>query len=311
MKWGHRLSEKTGALIDRASNPHDKILNCMTANELVAKVKNLPPVPNAALRLISLLDKPETGNDDVVQSIRCDNVLTAKLLRACNSPYFGFPDPVASVDQAVLVLGHQQILHIVLTLAFGSAMTVPLPGYAAESNELWEHSLTTAVAAEVVVNSAADLNMEAPVAFTAGLLHDIGKLVMGQMLDSSKQSDIRDCMAANGISRSEAERAIIGTDHADVGAHLLQIWNLPENVVEAVANHHRPVFEPRPRLSVVTHIANYAAHRAGALPGVDVPGANLDPQVIEQIAVSADEIERIVADVRESSESVDRFMALA
>ena len=98
----------------------------MTANELVAKVKNLPPVPNAALRLIGLLDKTDTSNDDVVQVIRCDNVLTAKLLRACNSPYFGFSDPVAWVDQAVLVLCHQQILHIVLTLAFGSAMATPL-----------------------------------------------------------------------------------------------------------------------------------------------------------------------------------------
>ena len=88
----------------------------MTAQELIAKVKNLPPVPNAALRLISLLDQNEAGNEDVVSAIRCDNVLTAKLLRACNSPYFGFSEAVASVDQAVLVLGHQQILHIVLTL---------------------------------------------------------------------------------------------------------------------------------------------------------------------------------------------------
>jgi len=66
----------------------------------------------------------------------CDNVLTAKLLRACNSPYFGLAEPVASVDQAVFILGHQQILHIVLTIAFGSAMVVPLPTYAVEASEL-------------------------------------------------------------------------------------------------------------------------------------------------------------------------------
>src|SRR5579859_4612552 len=123
----------------------------MTATELVNKVKNLPPVSNAALRLVSLLEQPEVSNDEVVQALKCDNVLTAKLLRACNSPYFGLSEPVASVDQAVLILGHQQILHIVLTLAFGSAMVVPMPGYAVEADELWRHSLITATAAEIVV----------------------------------------------------------------------------------------------------------------------------------------------------------------
>src|ERR1051325_3343013 len=130
----------------------------MTANELVAKVKNLPPVSHAALRLVSLLDQPAVSNDDVVQVLRCDNVLTAKLLRACNSPFFGLEDPVSSVDQAVLILGHQQILHIVLTLAFGGAMAVPLTGYAVESNELWRHSLTAATAAEHICSDDIDFN---------------------------------------------------------------------------------------------------------------------------------------------------------
>ena len=79
----------------------------ITAQELVAKVKNLPPVPHAALKLVSLLDQPAVSNTEIVQALRCDNVLTAKLLRACNSPYFGLDDPVSSVDQAVLMLGQR------------------------------------------------------------------------------------------------------------------------------------------------------------------------------------------------------------
>jgi len=283
----------------------------MTAQELVAKVKSLPPVPNAALRLIGLLDKSETSNEDVVQAIRCDNVLTAKLLRACNSPYFGFSEPVASVDQAVLVLGHQQILHIVLTLAFGSAMAVPLPGYAVESNELWEHSLTTAMAAEVVVNSGLELNVEAPVAFTAGLLHDIGKLVMSQILDPQMQSAIRGRVTLDMISRSDAEKEILGTDHAEVGACLLKSWNLPEDVVEAVANHHRPTLEPRPRLSVVAHVANCAAHLAGSAPGWEAFAVKVDNRVAEALAITPEQMERIIIEVRESSDRVGEFMAMA
>lgn len=283
----------------------------MTANELVAKVKTLPPVPNAALRLISMLDKPDTVNEDIVQAIRCDNVLTAKLLRACNSPYFGFSDPVASVDQAVLVLGHQQILHIVLTLAFGSAMAVPLPGYAVESSELWQHSLTTAVASEIVVNSGLDLNIEAPVAFTAGLLHDIGKLVMGQILDPETQAAIRSRVTTGALSRVDAEREVLGTDHSEVGACLLRTWNIPDDVVEAVENHHKPVIEPRARLSVVTHVANCAAHLAGSAPGWEAFAVTVDQQIMDQLALSKDQLERIVIEVRDSSETVGQFMAMA
>lgn len=283
----------------------------MTAQELVAQVKSLPPVPNAALRLIGLLDKTETSNEDVVQAIRFDNVLTAKLLRACNSPYFGFSDPVSSVDQAVLVLGHQQILHIVLTLAFGSAMAVPLPGYAVESNELWHHSLTTAMASEAVLNSGVNINVEAPVAFTAGLLHDIGKLVMGQILDADKQSAIRSRIAAEGISRVDAEHDVLGTDHAEVGACLLKSWNLPEEIVEAVANHHHPAVQPRPRLSAVTHIANCAGHLAGSAPGWEGLAVRADEKVLEELGITTDAMERLIIEVRDSADSVNQFMAMA
>jgi putative nucleotidyltransferase with HDIG domain len=271
----------------------------MNAPELVAKVKNLPPVSHAALRLVSLLEQPAVGNDDVVQALKCDNVLTAKLLRACNSPYFGLSEPVASVDQAVL------------TLAFGSAMVVPMPGYAVEADELWRHSLITATAAETVVESISDLNVDTPIAFTVGLLHDIGKLVLSQALTEEFQSEIRRLVEQDKYSRSEAEKAIIGTDHAEVGAYLLQSWHLPEDVVEAVANHHQPVLKPRPRLSVVTHLANCAAHLAGSAPGWDGYAVRVNEAVIKQLDIQQETIELLVANVRESFDRVDQFMKMS
>lgn len=284
----------------------DRTLHFMTAQELVAKVKNLPPIPNAALRLIGLLDKADTENDDIVQAIRFDNVLTAKLLRACNSPYFGFSEPVSSVDQAVLVLGHQQILHIVLTLAFGSSMTVSLPGHAAESTDLWQHSLTTAMAAEVVADGGL-IQAERSVAFTAGLLHDIGKLVLGQVIDAGQLAAVRGCMDIGGLSQSDAERQVLGADHAEVGACLLKSWNLPEDVVEAVANHHRPTLTPRPLLSAVTHVADCAAHLSAADPGA----VTLEAAVAASLGITPELMDQLVAEVRDASERVGHFMAMA
>ncbi|HTI97434.1 MAG TPA: HDOD domain-containing protein [Dongiaceae bacterium] len=283
----------------------------MTATEIVAKVKNLPPVSHAALRLVNLLDQPAVSNDDVVQVLKCDNVLTAKLLRACNSPYFGLEEPVASVDQAVLILGHQQILHIVLSLAFGGAMAVPLPAYAVEANEIWRHSLTTATAAEIIVKDGIDMEVEVPVAFTIGLLHDIGKLVLSQALTPEYQTDIRTRIAQGQLSRAEAEKEVIGTDHCEVGACLLQSWRLPEEIVEAVAHHHQPLLKPRPRLSAVTHVANCVAHLAGSAPGWDAYAVRVDNQVAEVLGINADRLEGMVVHLRESFDQVDQFMSMA
>jgi putative nucleotidyltransferase with HDIG domain len=214
------------------------------------------------------------------------------------------------VDQAVFLLGHQQILHIVLTLAFGSAMVIPLPGYAVEANELWRHSLVTATAAETVVSQITELNVEPAVAFTVGLLHDMGKLVMGQVLTPELQADIRRRVEQEHMSRSEAEKVVLGTDHSEVGACLLQEWRLPEEIVEAVANHHHPVLEPRPRLSVVTHLANCIAHLAGSAPGWDGYAVRVDDRVATTFEITGDKLENIVIAVRESFDTVDQFMTM-
>jgi putative nucleotidyltransferase with HDIG domain len=281
------------------------------AQQLVDRVKNLPPVSQAALKLVNLLELPEADNDEIVNAIKCDNILTAKLLRACNSPYFGLEEPVSSVDQAVLILGHQQILHIVLTLAFGSAMVVPLPGYAVEASELWRHSLIAASAGEIISVEATGISVEKPVAFTVGLLHDIGKLVMSQALTPDIQASVRHKIDQEKISRSEAEKAVLGTDHGEVGACLLKSWLLPDMIIEAAANHHNPVFEPMPKLSSVTHLANCLAHLAGSSPGWDGFAVRVNPQVITALGIEESRLEGMVVEVRASFDKVDQFMSMS
>ena len=283
----------------------------MTAYELVAKVKNLPPISQAALQLVNLLDEPAVSNEDVVQVLKYDNVLTAKLLRACNSPYFGLEEPVSSVDQAVLILGHHQILHIVLTLAFGGAMTVPLAGYAAETNDLWRHSLTAATSAEyLIVTNGIDFNVDSHVAFTVGLLHDIGKLVLGQVLTPENQTNIRALIADKKNSRWEAEKLVLGTDHAEVGGALLQAWNLPEEIIEAVANHHHPIVDPNPKLSSVSHLANYLAHRLGSASGLEPYAALVDIKVAEAFSLTPARIENLTEGAKSSCDRVDQLMTM-
>lgn len=283
----------------------------MNPRELVARVKNLPVVSHAALKLVSLLDQPAISNDEVVQVLKYDNVLTAKLLRACNSPYFGLEEPVSSVEQAVFILGHQQILHIVLTLAFGGAMSTPLPGCAAEGRELWSHSLTTAVAAETVVKHGVPIEVEPPVAFTAGLLHDIGKLVLNHVLTPDMQTTIRARISETSLSRNEAEKEILGTDHAEVGACLLESWNLPEEIVESVANHHAPISKPKPKLSVLVHTADCLAHMTGSIIGWDGFAVRTDAGAVEALSITPETLGDMMIAVHDSAKKVEHFMNLS
>jgi putative nucleotidyltransferase with HDIG domain len=283
----------------------------MTPNEVIAKVQNLPAVSHAAIKLVSLLDQAVVSNDDVVTVLKHDNVLTAKLLRACNSPLYGFEEKISSVEQAVLILGHQQILQMVLSLAFGGAMSATLPGYAIEAKELWSHSLTTAVAAEHLAKAEIPFEVDSSVAFTAGLLHDIGKLALNDVLNADFQISIRALIRESGISRSEAEERVVGTNHSKVGACLLEKWRLPSPIVEAVLNHHHPLFDPEPQLSVMIHVADQLAHHAGSSIGWDSFGERADERANKALSITPVEFESLLINIRESSERVINFMNLA
>jgi putative nucleotidyltransferase with HDIG domain len=283
----------------------------MKAHEMVARAKHLPPVSHAALRLVSLLGQSVVSNEDIVQVLRCDNMLTAKLLRACNSPAVGLAEPVSSIDQAVLLLGHNQILQMVLNLTFSSTMAVALPGYAVQANELWEHSLMTATASEVLARQGLGFEVDAPIAFTIGLLHDIGKLVMNEVLTVEAQFNIRNCITKSGLSRVDAERQVTGTDHAEVGACLLYVWRLPDAINEAVANHHKPVLTPSPRFSALTHMANCLAHLAGTSPGWEAYAIRADDQVADALALTETTLETLLIQVRDEFSKMSEFMKVA
>jgi putative nucleotidyltransferase with HDIG domain len=186
-----------------------------------------------------------------------------------------------------------------------------LPGYAAEGGELWRHSLTTAMAAETLAKSNLPINIEPPVAFTAGLLHDIGKLVFNHVLDENTQSAVRTQIKDGGLTRTEAEKVVLGADHGEVGAHLLRGWKLPEDIVEAVANHHQPVSQPALRLSAVTHVANCLAHLVGSTLGWEGYAVRADTATTEALGLTPRNLEDLMIAVHNSAGKVEQFAKMS
>jgi putative nucleotidyltransferase with HDIG domain len=283
----------------------------MTAEEIVAQAKDLPVVSETARKLTIQLNQPDLHRDELVKTLRCDNVLTAKLLRACNSAECGAREPVISLDQALLILGDDTIFRMVCAIGFGDSLGMSTPGYAAEANGLWNHSLSTGVGAEYLAGVENYGDGPASAAFTAGLLHDIGKTVINKVLTPKARADIRLIIAGQMLTRAEAEKSVLGADHSEVGACLLKRWLLPEPIVEAVANHHSPVVKPSVQLSAVVYLANCSAHLCGATQGWETHIAQVNQKSSELLGMDVKEIERLVAAVQNAMQTLPQLKAAA
>jgi putative nucleotidyltransferase with HDIG domain len=281
----------------------------MTAQEIIARVKEPPMVAEVALKLPSLLNQPFLHSDEVVKILRCDSVLTAKLLRVCNSASSGMREPVSSVDQAVLMLGYNTIFRMVCALGYGGTMGFCHSQATVKVEGLWNHSLAAACTTEALAVIGADYNFEAPVAFTAGLLHDIGKLVLDQLLTPQIRLTIDNLVAHDATSRARAEKEVFGVDHSDIGACLLRNWHLPEVIVEAVANHHHPVSAPRPQLSSVVNAADKLIHLVNSSPANGDQAKGVDQETAQWLGLEQAALDQIIPIARKSGDQVDQFMA--
>lgn len=232
----------------------------MNAETLVGNTPNLRAPSPTVLRLLNLLNDPDTDYDEVIRTVAKDVVLSTKLLALCNSAVYGLSKPVASLKQAVQYLGYCETLRMVMALNFGGQIGGDLPGYGQSSGELWRHSLLTALSAPHVSGLSGRISVDNSIAYTAGLIHDIGKIVISQNLDAKLCRHLQELVERGEATLLDAEREVMGVDHAEVGACLLRKWRIPEVIVEAAEFHHAPPLSDGPKLSAVVHVAEWIAH---------------------------------------------------
>lgn len=227
-------------------------MSAIDTRQVMAKVKAFPGMPRAATTLLGLLEDPGTTPVQIEEILRQDPGLTANLLKLTNSAYFGLPTQVGSVRQAVMLLGWKRVSQLVMTSCVSGMMDKPVPGYDLPAGELWGHSIAVSVAAEALVKE-----LDVPGAqevYTAGLLHDMGKVVLGTFVKEAISAI--EAKAAEGVPFEVAEQAVLGTDHAEVGAQILRRWSLPAPIVNAVRWHHAP--EQATEDSVLVDVVNVA-----------------------------------------------------
>lgn len=204
-------------------------------DDLIVKAGNLITLPGVYIRLRAVIDNMRSSNRDVAALISEDAALTARLLRIANSSFYSFPSNIDTVTRAVTVIGTQQITDIVMATAV-QEMFEGIPEDKVNMHEFWRDSIACGVTARILATYRGALNVER--FFVAGLLHDIGRLVMFQAL-GEKYWHIINKAEESGALLYVIERKVLGFDHGEVGAQLLKRWELPQHMIDGIHYHHR------------------------------------------------------------------------
>jgi len=207
-----------------------------------------------------LLQETDVDSSRVVKLISFDPALTAGVIRLCNTAYFAAGSPTVDLQDAVTRLGFQQVYRLVAVASGAKLFSQSQAGYGLEPGELWKHSIASAVAAQLVARKVGE---NENLVFTATLLHDVGKIVLASALEGIYVKLLRETEANQG-SLMEAEKKLLGVQHAEVGGNLLKRWKFPPSIVSAVWFHHNPQSAiPHHRVASCIYLGNMVAHFMG------------------------------------------------
>jgi len=264
---------------------------------VLKRIQALPPLPTSAMRVIALTKNPATSARELENVIGQDPALAAGMLRQANSAYYGYARRISSLQEAIVVLGFQATQGLAMASAVAPFLKTQLVGYEIEQDGLWKHSMLTAMAAK---NLCKKLKLPyGDVAFTAGLLHDIGKLVISIYVQEVGAYLLEKVTVAK-LSYVELEEKIIGFNHATVGGFMAKGWNFPEDLVESISCHHAPSSaQNHAELASVIHVANGLASLLGIGGGVDSFLNPIQQEALDRLSLKESDLELIMADLGE------------
>lgn len=222
--------------------------------ELVLQLKALPPSPRVVLRLQALAASETSSVDDLVDVIRIERALAARIVRIANGPLYHLGTRCDSIEQSVQRLGFREVRRVALLVSGSAALAQPLPAYAIDAQTLWHQSVACAIAAEHLARLTDE---DGHLAYTAGLMHSVGMIVLNQWVQTVAPGTVLP-FHGEATEWTQAEHSLLGYDLADAGAALLRHWDFPLSVVEAVHCQYVPQRATTARrLSAVLHAARW------------------------------------------------------
>jgi putative nucleotidyltransferase with HDIG domain len=220
---------------------------------------SIKPIPQAAIKVMRMLDDEGSSFKEIANEIRKDQIITASVIRICNSALFKGNAKIDTLDDALIILGRDVLVKSILLAAINNYFNQAGSGYALCYGSLYHHSVSSAVIAEKLAQQSGKVRPQT--AYTAGLLHDIGMVVLDQALASSSPLFYRN-IQNKGANILTVEKQIFGMDHCEAGKKLARQWSFPENLIDCISSHHNPEkTKISPRLSHIIFLTELIMSR--------------------------------------------------
>lgn len=284
--------------------------------ELLADTEDLPSIPETLIEILKVLDDPESGPSDLAEVVRLDAPLMAKVLRLANSPYYSARGDITDINRCVAVLGYRTVRQVAICVSVATTLVsaVARTRGRLDYRELWRHSVVTGAITKYLARQTGYPDPEE--AFTAGLLHDIGKFVL-EIHAPEAYDRVIQVRGENGGHLVELEEETFGFSHAAIGAAFGESWRFPEVMCRAFGEHHialtgEPAREREDRMVALVALANYLANT------IEPPRSDLgfDPRLADPAALhgcanlTVPAVEACLPDLRESIARASVFLDL-
>ncbi len=276
--------------------------------EILAAIKEVPLLSPSASRLLQLSAQSDHDISEVIDIVKCDSALTARILKIVNSVSYGLIHEVTTIERAVGYLGERMIASIALGDSAGALFHKELAGYDGPKSELWNHDLRTAIAAREIAKHAKEpLNPD--LAFTAGILHAVGKAVLSDFLQQTSNDVLGEIDSDEMVDYLAGERALVGIDHTEAGYELAKSWELPDSLCAAIRYHHNPEDTPDPykQLVYAVHLGCIVAMMCGS-QAADSLQYHLDKNYMQYFDLTGEQLAMVMLEVNEMFDSLHGAM---
>jgi HD-like signal output (HDOD) protein len=270
-------------------------------SKILRSLVELPPMPNIILKAREIMEDPGSSLKDLSGVIEHDQAIVARVLALANSAYYGLSGLVSSIQHASILLGQKTLGELITIAASSRLLSKKLKGYQLNPGDLWKHSLAVALGSRIIAEKK---NVElAEDAFIAGLLHDAGKIILDPyVLERKKEFKKLQKTANKGFI--EAEKEILGFDHAEVMSRAARFWRYPEAQSTAIRYHHYPMRSGNSVLAYIVYLADFAAKEAGFDSGATSLSSDIDPQTLSIMGLQKEEMSTISAEIFASVEKL-------
>lgn len=278
-----------------------------TIDTILAAAATLKPFPKVAVRALELLEDPLVSSGRLVEVLALDAGLTVTMLKAANSAAVRRSRHVDDLKQALAMLGNERFRELVFASASVGYLSGNQDGYQLTKGDLWRHSVATSLMVEIL-RQAARLPPN-PALFTAALLHDLGKAVLSSFVKAEGTTILEHI--AQGMPFLEAERAVLGVDHAELGARIVERWNFSPELASLIRFHHTPEAQPASKPLAALHLANVLCQMYGVGPGIDALAQRTSDAPVALLGLTREKLELALAELHEKLGQAEDLLELA